>query len=157
MNLSIVEKQEVLEFIDRNTEELTDFIGPKAEHAHREDGFLEITLVVSLIMSFVVSVGNISKAVMSIDDLLKRAMGLIRWWKSRAKDDKPEVPEPSLREKLLVILFEAYASNNKGVTSERLFFYCGVDKPKLEAALFEMVAQGVVRKTRQGHWKYVRQ
>ena len=111
--------------------------------------------IFTLIVSFCAAVGTVTAAVKGAADVLALATKLAVWIKS-TRDGVAAAPEGlGLRERLLVLLFEATAKRRQGFSDQKLQQILGCTEAELSDAMASLMQNGVARKSLQGDWKYV--
>lgn len=88
------------------------------------------------------------------ESMLKRVRSWYEWLKNRS--EKPvEPPSSSRRERMLLVLFDAYLATRKPTSVERLRIQSGLTDEECTAALAELKQMGLARESPNG-WMFKR-
>jgi DNA-binding transcriptional ArsR family regulator len=155
MKLSLMDEQEVRTFANENAVLLRGVIGPQAQESHREDHFFGEAFTVAMFLSFVKSLTEVLEGTLAVTKVLTKAEELFKWTRDRLAGSN-ESTKATLAERVLIMAFEAYVNRKSGVRLEALSSVLGVEVAETERTLAALEVRGVVRKTRDGAWKYVR-
>lgn len=156
MKLSLMDEQEVRTFARANRDFLEATIFPDAESVHQEENFFGDTFTVAMFVELVKALAAIAGAVVGVAKVIASAVDLIKWLVGKLSKSKAAGAEPALTERTLILLFEAYANRKAGVREDALRTVLGADVDDLSRALGHLQSRGVVRKVKDGGWKYVR-
>jgi len=120
-----------------------------------EDRFLgDVAPYLAAIIGFCAALGTVTKAVQGTADMVALATKLATWVRS-VREGAAVAPEGlGLRERLLVILFEATTNRREGLSNEKLQLLLGCTETELGGAIASLEHHGVARKSLQGDWKY---
>jgi len=157
MKLSLMDEQEVRTFAQENEVLIKSVISHDAEAVHGEENFFGDPFSVAMFLSFVKSLAEVLAGVVAVTKVLTSVEELFKWVESRLSGDS-ELPvnEPTLTERILILVFEAYVNRKLGVKEETLSLLLNEAHPDITEALRLLEAHGVVRKTYNGAWMYVR-
>jgi hypothetical protein len=155
MKLSLMDEQEIRTFAKEHTELLREVIGPEAQEAHHEDHFFGEALTIVMFLSFAKSLADVLEGALEVTKILTKSEELFKWVRKRMAGPK-ETTKASLTERILILGFEAYVNRKAGVRVEPLSNLLGVEIAEIEQALTALGNRGVMRKTKDGAWKYVR-
>jgi hypothetical protein len=125
------------------------------QKAKSEDRFLgELAPYLAAIVGFCAALGTVTKAVQGTVDMVKLATKLATWVRS-AREGAAVTPEGlGLRERLLVLLFEATTNRQEGLSDQKLQGLLGCTAAELGTAIASLEHHGVARKSLQGDWRY---
>jgi hypothetical protein len=152
MKFSVLDEQETRKFALDNPDVVGQVI-PKEGRTIAQDNFFADPHQVQLFVGFCKSLADVSKDIVSIGALLGKAATLFKWVQGRfsSKEVKKEIPTLALRERLLILLFEAYAQSQLGIKEAKLTAVLGEDASD---ALKELKAANIIRRAADGSWKY---
>lgn len=156
MKLSLMDEQEVRTFARANRDLLETAISPDAESVHQEENFFGDTFTVAMFVELVKSLAAIAGAVAGVAKVITSAADLIKWLAGKLGKSKAAGLEPALAERTLILVFEAYANRKAGIREDALRTLLGADADDLSQTLEHLQSRGVVRKAKDGAWKYVR-
>lgn len=155
MKLSLMDEQEIRTFAKEHETLIRSVIGAEAEDAHREDHFFGEAHTVTMFLGFAKSLAEIMGGAVVVAKILTKAEELFTWTRKRlSRSDKRS--QATLAERILILTFEAYANRKAGVRPESLCAVLGVDAAQVDRTLADLEGRGVVRKARDGAWRYVR-
>jgi hypothetical protein len=156
MKLSLMDEQEVRTFAHANRGLLETAISPNAESVHAVENLIGEPFTVEMFIQLVKALAKIAEAVVGVTKLITTAADLIKWVVGKFDKSKAADVEPALTERTLMLVFEAYLNRKAGVREETLRTILSVDMEDLSQALGRLQSRGVVRKAKDGLWKYVR-
>jgi hypothetical protein len=155
MKLSLIDEQEIRTFAKEHTELLREVIGSEAQEAHHEDHFFGEALTIAMFLSFAKSLAEVLEGALEVTKILTKSEELFKWVRKRMAGSN-ESTKASLSERILILAFEAYVNRKAGVRVEALSTVLGVEVTEVDRALTTLEKRGVMRKTKDGAWKYVR-
>lgn len=106
------------------------------------------------IIGFCEVLATIAGGANGIDDLIKLTRSLVKWVRSLGGSGSVEPTPLALRERVLVLLFEAQVNRNAGVAEPGLVQRLACDPQELAKTLGDLNSFGIVRQTAKGDWKY---
>lgn len=124
--------------------------------AEAEERFLgDAAAHLTAILGLCVALGTITGAVGGIADMVTLANKLAAWVKERRSGGAEAAQaELTLRERLLMLLFEATTNREEGLSEAKLGTLLGCRAAEVTEALSLLESRGVARKSLQGMWKY---
>jgi DNA-binding transcriptional ArsR family regulator len=155
MKLSLMDEQEIRTFAQKHPELLGEVIDPEAKEAHREDHFFGEALTIAMFLSFAKSLADVLEGALEVTKILTKSEELFKWVRKR-KAGSNESTKASLSERILILAFEAYVNRKAGVRADALSTVLGVEVAEIDRALTALEKRGVMRKTKDGAWKYVK-
>jgi hypothetical protein len=108
-----------------------------------------------MFLSFAKSLAEVLGGAVVVTKIITSTEQLFKWASARLSG-KEEPEKPTLHERILILLFEAYVNRNKGIRPDVLCTLLGEQKEPVEKALELLKKYGVIRNARDGSWKYVR-
>lgn len=157
MTLSAIDNQIVARFAKEHPEVLGKIITASAERLHADGNFFGESLTVAMFVAFCKSLSEVAGGVVAIPKLVDAAQSLFEWGRRRlAGDVNIEDEKLALNQRVLVLIFEAFLNRKTGVKMDSLIQLLNSDEKGVVAALEQLKACGVIRKARDGSWKYIR-
>lgn len=125
--------------------------------AEPEDRFVgAIAPYLADIMGFCAALGAVTAAVQGTADMVELAKKLAAWVGSFRRGAAAAPASLGLRERLLVLLFEAATNRKESLSEEKLRLILGCTQAELADATASLVHHGVARKSPKGDWRYAR-
>jgi geranylgeranyl pyrophosphate synthase len=157
MKLSLMDEQAVRAFAQANAALVESVISSEAEKVHDEDNFFGEIFQVAMFLAFVKTLANLVDGAVTITKIISNAEKLFQWVRKKtAAADEATPAKATLAERILVLLFDVYVNQKKGVREETLPLLLSAEPEEVTKALESLQAHGVIRKAKNGSWKYVR-
>ncbi|MGQ0566276.1 MAG: hypothetical protein ACT4OK_14570 [Gemmobacter sp.] len=154
MTLTDDDERAILDALADHRAEVQAFFGPAS--LRPRDRFLGgLPFDMAMALDFCKALATLAGGLAGAKALIASALGLFRWL--RAKD--PEQPAPAhpatVRERVLVMLFDAHVSHDAALDPVQAAYRLGVTDEVVRACMAALQANGLARETAAGHWRFV--
>ncbi|GGF00424.1 hypothetical protein GCM10011611_02530 [Aliidongia dinghuensis] len=152
-----MDEQDVRGFAKAHPEVLAAIIGASAERLHAEDNLFGEAFTIAMFVALCKSLSEVIGAGVAVAKVIGAAEKLIGWAHQRlAADADANERELTIGERILILAFEAFLNRKIGIKAESVSKLLGVDEKSVMHALEQLQINGIIRKARDGSWKYVR-
>jgi hypothetical protein len=157
MTFSIMDEQDARRFAKDHPDIVAEVIGPEAEQLHSEDNLFGEAFTIAMFVAFCKSLAELLGGAVAITKIIDAAKKLFKWiGPLLSGNGSANNEELTLNERILVMTFEAFINRKAGVKPKSLSSLLEVDEKKVSIALEGLQDKNIVRKARDGSWKYVR-
>lgn len=152
MPIRFKEKEEILAIARARQHEIEELI---SKDTSASDRFIPgLDLVFERFVDLCGALSVIGGGVASIKSIAEAAFSLLRWVRSSRSPNK-KLEAGTLRERVLVLLFDAHTRGGKGLSLEHVSHVTGADLTEVQTTLTSLKSFKVARKTPAGLWRYV--
>ncbi len=112
--------------------------------------------VIGILAAAGLVLGNIDKGLKSAEAIVERMKKLYLWCRGKSQgEEAPDEPQLGERERILVLLVDAYIRERQALSEARVAAVTGLAPAVCKQNLAELSSMGVVRSASDGGWMFV--
>jgi hypothetical protein len=153
----MMDEQDIRSFAHAHRELLNLVISPASEEVHAEENLFGDVHSIALFLDFTKSLASLLGGVVAVTKVISSAETLFKWANTMLRGETSQsLPDATLTERILTLIFEAYVNRKAGIREEALCATLATKPEALSKALETLRSRGLVRKAKDETWKYVR-